>query len=109
MNHAERRALWAEINESLQTTFQAAVKERPQREEVVVDPLTQSHEVGWVVFERKALWVAVNLWRAQSHLPALTLKDIERVETLAAGHADYGSKFVLYCTELALGDDNPRP
>lgn len=46
----------------------------------------------------------VNVERERGSLSPLTLDDVRRVERLALGHFDYGSKFALYCMELAMGE-----
>lgn len=54
----------------------------------------------WVEKERGALCDAVNRHRARLGKSPVVLGDVERVETMACGHTDYGTKFALYCTEL---------
>jgi hypothetical protein len=109
MTPAERRALWKDVNDSLTVAFKATTKLRPERPGFVTDPLTGRQELAWVPFERKAMWVATNVWRQTNGFPATTEEDIARVEQMAHGHTDYASKFILYCTELALGDQDIRP
>lgn len=54
----------------------------------------------WITLERAAMLVAVNRHRARRDKRSLTVGDVERVEMMACGHTDYGTKFALYCTEL---------
>lgn len=60
--------------------------------------------LGWIDRERFAVAIAANTW-ATAHAPARTVSvvDVERVENLAMGHADYGPKLALYVAELVLG------
>jgi len=51
---------------------------------------------------------AVNAERARRGLPPVDLKPIDRAERLACGHVDYALKYTLYCTEIALGENEPR-
>lgn len=55
----------------------------------------------WVPAERMAVAVAANTW-AEAHgmTRRVTVRDVERVETLAMGHVDYGKKLALYVAEL---------
>lgn len=91
--------------------FQAAAKERSQRNDFVPAPkgTYQSTEPAWAAFERQAMLDAVNLERRVRGLPNVTVAQIIRVETQACGHVDYARKFSLYCAELALGLDKPKP
>ncbi len=69
----------------------------------------QTTELEWVAFERQAMLTAVNIERHTRGLPPATMAQIIRVENNAAGHVDYATKYPLYCAELALGYDNPKP
>lgn len=40
---------------------------------------------------------------------SVDIKQVLKVECLAAGHSDYHRKFALYCTELERGITNIRP
>ncbi len=91
--------------------FRVASQERGKRGEFVAAPeeARMLKEPGWVAFERQAMLDAVNLERRVRGLPHVTVAQVIRVENQACGHVDYGSKFALYCAELAMGDDKPEP
>jgi hypothetical protein len=73
-----------------------AMQERAAREYVT------SGELGWVIYERRTMHLAVNYARAGAGKQPLPIDAVERVESIAEGHSDYGSKFALYCAELVL-------
>jgi hypothetical protein len=90
--------------------LQTAAKTRKDRQNFVTDPCDPRWSTPeWVVFERGQMHAAVNAARAERGLPPVELKAIDRVERYAAGHVDYATKFALYCAEIALGIDDPRP
>ena len=60
------------------------------------------NEPEWIIYERKAMFEAVNAVRLQRDRAPITIEAIRRVEGCAAGHVDYSQKFALYCVELAL-------
>ncbi|MGN7186967.1 hypothetical protein [Microbacterium enclense] len=80
----------------MRTTLADAMAHRDERPDF--DPVTG--ELGWVLFERQAMLVAVNERRASAGLDPVTLGDVERVETSACGHIDYARKFAWGCAEL---------
>jgi hypothetical protein len=98
-----QRIRFAQAQAALKVAFEACTKERHKRRGLVHDPERGRDEFEWVVFERRAMWVAVNLFRASNGLPAVKMSDILRVENTACGHSDYYRKFPLYCAELAVG------
>lgn len=55
---------------------------------------------AWVLAEREAMCDAVNKYRARLGKNPITIEDVARVEQMAVGHTDYGTKYALYCTEL---------
>jgi hypothetical protein len=59
----------------------------------------------WPRLEREAMWKMVNEERANRSKEALPVEDVQRVEQMALGHTDYGTKYALYCTELV--EDRP--
>lgn len=59
---------------------------------------------AWVFYEREVMHAEVNRERSARGLGPLTLLDVRRVERWAQGHSDYGHKYAIYCTELAVGD-----
>lgn len=67
-----------------------AQKERPNKKNMV------NGELEWVTYERTEMYKAVNAIRP------MPLEQIEKAEMCACGHADYTSKFALYCAELAI-------
>jgi len=60
----------------------------------------QREGITWVEMELQAMLDAVNRHRARLGKTPVAVGDVERVETMASGHTDYGTKFALYCTEL---------
>lgn len=59
--------------------------------------------VDWIVDERRAVAVAANQWaQAHGYEQRVTVADVERVEGLAVGHADYASKLALYVAETIV-------
>lgn len=52
----------------------------------------------------RAMLPIVNAERAKNGHDEIDLPALARVERLAVGHSDYGSKFSLYCAELSLGE-----
>jgi len=68
-----------------------------------------SGEPEWIVAERDHMLTIVNRERATLGKPALDLRPIRRVETMACGHSDYTRKFAIYCAELVLLDKEPKP
>lgn len=57
----------------------------------------------WEEFEKETMLYSVNAIREELKLPALTMKDIEQVQGIAAGHCDYTKKFAYFCWHLAQG------
>ncbi len=97
---------------TFEAEFQKAAKERKNRQGFVQDPCETRFSwtvPAWVLFEREALHKAVNAERARRGFPAVDIKAIDRVERLACGHVDYAHKYPLYCTEIALGENEPQP
>jgi hypothetical protein len=92
----DRRAACAR----LKATLVAAARERGKRPEMVVS--TFGWELAWVLHERQVMLTAVNTERAEHGLPPVQMQDIERAESRAGGHADYGDKFALSCAELVV-------
>lgn len=99
---------WLATRDRFRAVLRATMGERRQRDDVVTLP-DGSRELGWVLFERQQMFATVNQVRAEQGLPPVGMAAVERVEQMAVGHVDYFTKFALYCTELALGDNEPRP
>ena len=59
----------------------------------------------WPMMERRAMWKRVNEERARRGKEMLQIEEVARVEQMAVGHTDYGTKYALYCTELV--EDTP--
>lgn len=102
-HRAYRRTL-----DALTQIFRLAVKERNQRSDLVEDGDDGWMELAYVVYERKVMWVAVNLFRVNNKLDQIDIEEIRQAQTMASGHSDFGLKFPLYCAELAFGIE-PRP
>ena len=69
--------------------------------ELLITEAKKRHErEDWITMERTAMWEAVNRHRTQVGKEPVTVEEVERVEQLAVGHTDYGTKYALYCTEL---------
>jgi len=60
-------------------------------------------ELAWVVFERKAMFEAVNELRSLMGKQPVTLDVICKAENSACGHSDYYLKFPMYCAEIVEG------
>lgn len=105
------RADFERVYATMQDVFQEAAKKRKDRPKAVKDPLDSNGWVlpEWVLYERRQLLSAVNLERLSRNLPAATERDISRMEQMACGHTDYGTKYPLYCAELALGMTDIKP
>lgn len=54
----------------------------------------------WQREEREAMLEAVNGYRSRFGKSPVVMADVQRVEQMAVGHIDYGTKFALYCAEL---------
>jgi len=55
---------------------------------------------AWLKAELEMLLREINSQRDAADLPALNMRDLRRVETMACGHTDYSHKLALYCAEL---------
>lgn len=85
--------------ESFMTILRKAQAERSNRQR-----FGPTGELEWVVFERETMFMAVHAKRAKMGKRPIGIDMIKRAERSASGHADYSSKFALYCAELAWGD-----
>ena len=86
-----------------------AQKDRDKRQELVtVVAWWKEKETenipAWCEYEREVMMHAVNKFRDAQHKPFIGWKEISRIESMAAGHSDYSSKFALYCAELVFMD-----
>src|SRR5690606_24330197 len=54
----------------------------------------------WNTYEMLTMLKEVNVYRRSRGWQLASYGDIKRVETMAAGHVDYTTKFALYCAEL---------
>lgn len=59
-------------------------------------------DATWIEREREAVAIAANQWATAHGMATVTVDDVERVEPMAVGHMDYGSKLALYVTELVF-------
>lgn len=112
MDHRERTA----VRDRLSAVFQTASKERKARPDLVRVEKVTLHgrkfvdwEPAWVIYEREQMLAAVNVERTTRGLPPVDIRHVERVEQMACGHVDYGTKYPLYCSEIALGEEQPAP
>lgn len=94
------------VKEDMLAIFTAASKERGKRNDLIPVEGGKSYEreFGWVIFEREAMWAAVNKERVARGLQPVALSVVQRVERMATGHSDYASKYALYAALLAVGD-----
>lgn len=71
----------------------------------------RGHDLSWIEHERQAVAIAANSWAgAHPGTRTVSVEDVERVETMAVGHIDYGPKLALYVAELVTaGRPNPDP
>ena len=58
----------------------------------------------WITAERKAVWRAARDYAQQFGLQVPTLADVERAESSAKGHCDYGAKWAYYLADVMLGN-----
>lgn len=83
-----------EIRDRLKAAFQKAAGERNKRPSHGPD--------NWIDYEREQMHEAVTRERAKLGKGPIPLTQVERVESMAAGHVDYADKWPLYCAELVL-------
>ncbi len=95
------------LKEQMLAAFQKAAQERPKRREFI--KVGTSSLPAWVVYEREQMLIAVNQERAERGLPPVDLRSVALADRCASGHVDYASKYALYCTEIALGENQPQP
>lgn len=112
MNHMER----IEVRQRMTQRFETLVKERPKRDHLVKTQKSypsgttyKETEFAWGPFERDGMLQTINEIRAQNGIEPATMVHVDRADRQAAGHVDYARKFVLYCAEIALGEDQPPP
>jgi hypothetical protein len=60
---------------------------------------TEKHVDQWIIAERMAMWTAARDYAQQHGLRVPTLVDVERAESCACGHVDYGSKWAYGIAE----------
>jgi len=75
--------------------------------QLLCDEAEKRNERGttWAAMELAAMWGRVNQERKNLDKLPVSLEDVKKVERMALGHSDYGTKFALYCTELV--EDTP--
>lgn len=89
MHYANGHAYRSPLHHELHELLCAEAAKRDQRQ-----------GLSWIGIERQAMCDAVNEHRSARGKAPLPLSEIARVEAMACGHVDYGTKFALYCTEL---------
>lgn len=96
------------VKEGMLAIFKTAAKERGKRNDLfpVEGGKSYEREFGWVIFEREAMWAAVNKERVARGLQPVDMSVLKRVEQMATGHSDYAAKYALYAALLAVGDIN---
>lgn len=95
-------AAFLRSRDQLRAVFADAASRRAERPELVADDAGGT-ECAWVGYERTQMLTEVNRQRAdRGQLPA-TEAAVTRVEREACGHADYASKYALYCAEIVSG------
>jgi len=103
-----RQAEFKNAIKLMRELFVLAAKERPSRPDMI--EIGKDHiEPAWVLYERETMLWAVNDLRQASGFEPVSIDSIARAEQMAVGHVDYGTKFPLYCAEIALGIDSPNP
>ena len=58
----------------------------------------------WTRMEREAVWRAARDYAQQHGLRVPTLEDVERAETFACGHADYGTTWAFRVADAMQRD-----
>lgn len=70
----------------------------------------RTQQPDWINRERAAVADAANRWAQQHQLDrAVSVADVERVETGAIGHVDYARKLAWYVAELLHRPDPHQP
>ncbi|MGH3737609.1 MAG: hypothetical protein ACRDT6_18665 [Micromonosporaceae bacterium] len=93
------------VQAELLPILRGAIGERDARRDLItVDGETGP---GWLFYERTVMTDAVNARRHEQGLAAVTTRDIADADGCAAGHADYVTKFTLYCAELVMAAPTP--
>lgn len=98
---ASPRRVYEAVVDSLTATFEAALAERPQRQQWS-EGADGRREPGWVAHERETMRAAVNRLRAVLRRNPVEDIDFDRAESMAVGHIDYVRKFTLYCADLVV-------
>lgn len=85
------------------TDAMAEREQRPEMTETTDRDGLPCTELAWIVHEREVMAATTDRLRAERGLEPVDRVALMRVEALATGHSDYGSKFALYCAEYATG------
>jgi hypothetical protein len=94
---SDRYQGWRAAFEDLHTTILKAQDERDKRRDLV------GGQPGWVAYEIEAVCDRVNLLRARRGVGPVSLIEVARQESSAAGHVDYTQKLAIYAADLVMG------
>lgn len=98
MGYRELLALSARFERVLRE----AAAERPHHGDRVVTLQDGSRELASVLHVRNVMHGEVNDARAERGLPPVDAAVVEAADQKASGHADYPTKFALYCAEAVV-------
>ena len=90
---------WKQDLDDLLAVLRRAQAVHDERREFVKLP-DGTAQLGWVLYEREQMSAAVNGLRAKAGKDPVGLEELTSVETRAAGHIDYTSKFAMGCADL---------
>jgi hypothetical protein len=76
--------------------FAEISKHRKSNNSIKICDVTKKEEFSWVIEERKQLLKTLNLYLQN---PINEIEFVNRIESRALGHSDYGHKLALYMTE----------
>lgn len=88
------------VRDRLLAELTDAATQRHLREDFIDTPT--GPELAWVEYERNRMLGLVNTERAARGLPPVDMADVAKADRLAGGHADYATKYALYCAELVV-------
>lgn len=93
---------WEPAYQELRTALVRAQAQRNTRRGV-----TESGELGWVVYERQVMLDRVNLIRSRRGLGHVEEAAILAAEGQAVGHHDYTQKYAIGCADIAAAEATP--
>lgn len=91
--------LWEAVLADLHTVLRDAQSTRDDRRHL---PSPGPGIPGWLEAEVDAMHTAVNRLRAALDKPPIDRAAVAAADSLAAGHIDYGVKFVVGCADLVV-------